>query len=75
MTNYEQNVLKRIEQLIVEGELTNDFMVANLQLLESYLSLQRVSTTAKLTGKSVFGIRKFRKIVKICNYQLTINND
>ena len=77
MTDYEKDTLKKIESLIHEGKLTNDFLVANLQLSAEYLNLQRVETIAKETGKSNWWIRKSRAkdIIKICNHQLIINNE
>ena len=77
MTEYEQNILNRIEQLIHDGKLSNDFLVSNLKLSCDYLNLKRLSVYEKEYGKSTQGLRKHHKnkIIKICNYQLIIDND
>ena len=41
MTEYEQNILNRIEELIHNHKLSNDFLVSNLKLSADYLNLQR----------------------------------
>jgi hypothetical protein len=76
MTDYEKDTLSKIESLIHKGKLSNDFLIASLQLSVNYLNLQRVEIIAKETGKSNWWIRKSRKkdTIKICDYQLIINN-
>jgi len=77
MTEYEQNILDRISQLIHEGKLSNEFLVSNLKLSCDYLNLKRLSDYEKETGKSTQGLRKQHKdkIIKICDFQLFIDND
>ena len=77
MTKYEQDILDRIEDLIRDKKLTNDFLVSNLQLSIDYLGLTRIEEYSKQIGKSNWGVRKYQsdKIIKVCNYQLIINND
>lgn len=74
MTQKEQNIINRIEEIITKEGISNEFLVSLLKLSEQYLQLERVSETAKREDKTTQGIRKFRNIVKICGYQLTINN-
>ena len=69
MTKYEQNIINRIEELILEGKVSNDFLISNLKLSVSYLNLKRVSDYAKSEGKSTQGLRGSKKIIKICDYQ------
>ena len=75
MNEDEEKILNRIEELIHKGKLSESFQVANLQLMVNYLGLERVSKTASREKKTSFGIRKTRRIIKICDYQLTINNE
>lgn len=75
MTQKEQNIINRIEEIILTEGVSNEFLVSTLKLCAFYLQLERVSETAKKENKTTQGIRKFRNIVKICGYQLTINND
>lgn len=75
MTQKEQNIINRIEEIILTEGVSNDFLVSMLKLCEQYLQLERVSKTAERENKTTQGIRKFRTIVKICDYQFTINNE
>ena len=75
MTQKEQNIINRIEEIITTDGVSNEFLVSLLKLSCEYLVLERVSETAKRENKTTQGIRKFRNIVKICGYQLTINNE
>jgi len=76
LTEYERDVLNRLCDLIEQGRLTNNFIVANLQQSVLYLNLTRVEKYSKQIGKSNWGVRKYykNKIIKICDYQLVINN-
>ena len=74
MTKYEKDILNKIGQLVQDGKLSNDFLVSNLKLSVDFLNLQRISDYAKENGKSTQGLRGNKNIVKICNYQLIINN-
>lgn len=75
MTEYENKVYNRIGQLIHDGKLSNDFLVSNLKLSAEYLNLQRISDYSKQNNISTQGLRGNKNIIKICNYQLIINND
>ena len=74
MTKYEQNIINKIGQLIQDGKLSNDFLVSNLKLSVDFLNLKRVSEYAKEEGKSTQGLRGSKNIIKICGYQLIIDN-
>jgi hypothetical protein len=75
MTEYETNIINRIGDLIHKGKLTNDFLVSNLKLSADYLNLKRVSDYGKENKKTTQGLRGSDKIIKICDYQLVIDND
>ena len=78
MTEYEQSILNRIEQLIFEGKIGNDFLVANIQLCIDYLQLLSISDYAKEVNKSRQYIDKTidrYKYMKILNTKYIINND
>lgn len=74
MTDYEQKIYNRIGQLIQNGKLSNDFLVSNLKLSVDYLNLKRVSDYSKENDKSTQGLRGNKNIIKICGYQLIIDN-
>lgn len=75
MTEREQTIINRFEEIILTEGVSNGFLVSTLKLCSFYLQLERVSETAKRENKTSQGIRKFREVVKICDYQFTINND
>ena len=76
MTDFEANKINEIQNMIIEGKLSGAFLVANLQLSIDYLNLVRVKDYAKSINKSEWGVRRVykNKIVKICNYQLVIDD-
>jgi hypothetical protein len=75
MTKYEQDIINRIGELIHEGKVSNEFLVSNLKLSVEYLNLQRISDYSKQNNISTQGLRGNKNIIKICNYQLIIDND
>jgi hypothetical protein len=77
MTDYENNILNKIEELINEGKLSNTFLVLNLKLSCDYLNLQRISDYSKDNNITTQGVLRNRKnkIIKICNYNLIYNNE
>lgn len=75
MNEYETKILNRIEQLIFEGKLSNEFLVSNLKLCSEYLNLQRISDASKNIGKTTQHLRKSDQVIKIAGYQLFINNE
>jgi hypothetical protein len=77
MSELGQEYLQRLEKRVVEKGVSNEFLVSLLKLSETYLNLQRLSDYAKENNKTTQGLRRFKKdkIIKICDYQLIINND
>lgn len=78
MTELEKMYLEKLEKRILEIGVSNVFLVSLLKLTVSYLSLERIKVFSKKYGISTQGIRKSKKyknnIVKICNYQLIVDN-
>lgn len=78
MSEIERIYLERLEKRILEKGVSNAFLVSLLKLSVSYLSLERIKIFSKKYNISTQGIRKSKKhknnIVKICNYQLIIDN-
>lgn len=77
MNELEQLYLYRLENKIMSEGVSNEFLVSLLKLCEIYLQLTRVKKYSDEIKKTTQGIRKYQldKIIKICNYQLVINND
>jgi hypothetical protein len=48
-----------------------------LKQCEEYLNLKSISEYAKSIGKTPQGVRRYSKknIIKICNFQIIIDND
>lgn len=77
MTEIEQQYIDRLERKIHTDGVTNDFLVSLLKLSETYLQLTRIKEYASQVNKSEQAIRRYdtNAIVKVCNYQLVINNE
>ena len=77
MNELEKLYIERLERKILTEGVSNEFLVSLLKLCEAYLQLTRVKKYSDEINKSTQGIRKYHsdKIVKICNYQLIINNN
>lgn len=75
LTDFEKDIVKRIEQLIHEGKLSNDFLVQNIELCGKYLNLTTISDYAKQHKISYNGVKKFRKIINLFNVKFVIDND
>ena len=65
MTDYEQNIISRLEQLIFEGKIKNECLVQTLNLIAEYLNLQSISNFEKTAKESYQGILKSPKFEKI----------
>lgn len=78
MTELEKMCLEKLEKRILEIGVSNEFLVSLLKLTELYLSLERINDFSKKYGITTQGIRKSNKhkknIIKICNYQVIIDN-
>ena len=64
LTDYEKKVLKRLEELIYNGQLSNNFMVQNMNLLKEYLNPVSIQTYADEEEISYNGAKK-RAVQKI----------
>lgn len=74
MTKKEINILNRIEELIFKGELSNDFLVQNIELSGRYLNLKTRSDYARENNKSYNGVKKCRKNICLFNVNFIIDN-
>lgn len=78
MTELEKMYLEKLEKRILEIGVSNVFLVSLLKLTELYLSLESINDFSKKYGITTQGIRKSNKhkknIIKICNYQVIIDN-
>jgi len=78
MTEKEQNILKRIEELFINREVSNEFIVENIKLAGQYLNLQTVSDYAKTNKISYPAAMKNyngRKNIELFNVKFVIDND
>ena len=57
MTEYEQNILNRIEQLYIEGMISNSFLVQNIKLSGDFLNLKTKSAYSASKGISYQGVK------------------
>jgi len=75
LTKREQDILNRIEQLIFKGELTNAFLVQNIELSGRYLNLKTRSDYANENNKSYNGVKNCRKNIRLFNVNFIIDNE
>lgn len=76
MTEFEQNILNRIENLIIEGKLSNEFLVKNIKLNGEYLGLKTKSDYARHKNISYPGVKttKSREVIELFNVPFVIEN-
>ena len=77
MTKKEKDILNRIGQLVLNGELSKDFLVQNFIQSGNLLNLRTVSDYAKANKMTYRGVLKSPQAEKITlfNVKFVINND
>lgn len=65
LTDKENNILNRLEELAFKGQISKDCMVQIIELFGSYLNLETISNCAKREGKSYNGVLKTRKPITV----------
>ncbi len=65
LTEREQKIITRLEELIYKGEISRDGMVQIIELCFLYSDLKPISKMAKQKGKTYNGILKTHKAIKI----------
>ena len=68
MTDFERKTLDRLRELYMNGQLSDDFMVANLQLTADYSNLKRLKDYAATHKLSIPGVKKCRKPFRLAGY-------
>lgn len=68
MTDFERKTLERLRELYCNGQLSDNFMVANLKLTADYSNLKRLKDYADTYNLSVTGVKKYRKPFKLAGY-------
>ena len=67
MSETEQHKIENIEQFIFENNVSNEFYVSMLKLIEQYSGIKKVSQYAKDNYITPQGARKFREVIKFCD--------
>lgn len=75
LTEKEQLITERLEELFYSGKISNSGLVSIMKLCEELLALKKVSDYAKVNGISPQEARKFRDTIKVCGYTLIIDNE
>lgn len=65
MTDKELNIINRIGELIVNGELNTEAQVKIIELVNQFLDLKTISNFARENKMSYNGVKNFRKHIKI----------
>ena len=74
MTDYERNIVTRIESLIMAGELSTECQVQILAVVGDYLGLKSRTAYEKKYGLSYNGVKNHRHNVELFGCKLVIDN-
>jgi hypothetical protein len=75
LTDKENIVLSRLNDLARTGELSNECLVQIIELTGGYLNLQTISEYAKENNLSYNGVKKCRNIVNLFGCKFVVDND
>jgi len=75
MTDYEKDILAKLEKIIVEKGVSNEFLVQLIELAGGYLNLMTIADYAKGKSMSYNGVKKCREIATIFNTKYVIDNE
>jgi len=75
MTDYEKDILAKLEKMIVEKGVSNEFLVQLIELAGGYLNLMTIADYAKGKSMSYNGVKKCRNVVKIFKTKYVIDNE
>lgn len=65
LTQREQNIVDRIEELIYKGEISQHCQVQIIELIGKYLGIETIQDKANTTGKSYNGIKKTYRTIDL----------
>lgn len=74
LTDKEINVINRIGELIVNGELQTDAQVKIIELVNQFLDLKTIANYARDNKMSYNGVKNFRRLISINNVKFVIND-
>lgn len=67
MTDLEEITTNNIEKILHSENVSNEFYVSMLKLIEQYSGIKKVSQYAKDNCITTQGARRFREIIKFCD--------
>ena len=70
LTHFELKVHNRLGELLHKNELSDNFMVETLKLLEGYANLSSVKTFADRHNLTPQGVLKCRKVFKLAGFNV-----
>ena len=68
------NIKTKIEDMIIDGTLSNEDLVQIIELCGGYLNLQTIPNYARTYGKSYNGVKKCRRIWNFFGAKFVIDN-
>jgi len=74
LSEKEQKILNRIEELIYNGELSNEFLLQNIELNGRYLNMATIPDFANERGKSYNGVKNHGNIKTLFNVKFAYDN-
>lgn len=74
LTDKEINIINRIGELIVNGELQTEAQVKIIELINQFLDLKTIANYARDNKMSYNGVKNFRRLISINNVKFVIHD-
>lgn len=74
LTDKEINIINRIGELIVNGELKTEAQVKIIELINQFLDLKTIANYARDNKMSYNGVKNFRRLISINNVKFVIHD-
>lgn len=75
LTDKEINIINRIGELIVNGELQTEAQVKIIELVNQFLDLKTIANYARENKMSYNGVKNFRRLISINNVKFVVSEN
>jgi hypothetical protein len=75
MTEYEIKIIEKLQQSVIEGQISNECLVQIIEQCGSFLNLKTISNYAKENSISYNGAKKFRENIELFGVKFILDND
>jgi len=74
LTEYEIQSLKKLSEAIYSGKWSNEGLVQLIEHAGTFLNIKTIPDYCKANGITYNGAKKHRKVIKLFNVKLVIDN-